>query len=106
MPDNNLWGIYGSTLYDQYGPCCNCCDREYCSGCPPAYSSDNEECIALFTSEELAKQYKEASRLKTPTQSWPGGIYRKKSLLSGYKDLEIRQHSPDSAPEIDPEINF
>ena len=61
---------------------------------------DTDEIIALFTSKELAEQYLERAKLKSPT--W-GRKYKAKSLLASCRSAYIELYEPEEY-RIDPEL--
>jgi hypothetical protein len=61
----------------------------------------HEVTLATFDTEELAKAYEKASRLKNP--KW-NSKYRMKSLLGGHTKVYIEYFEPEIPPEHNPTL--
>ena len=81
-----MWALVGSS-YCFYGDEC-------CSG---------EKVVALFDTEEAARKYEKAARLKNPVMFKK---YRDKSVLSSYEHVIVTTHLYPDEPIQNPEINW
>lgn len=68
-------------------------------------TTTEEEVVALFTEEKLAKEYIEKARLKTPKrESFSGTVsFRENTLLAGCESAYVQTHYPLDVP-VDPTL--
>lgn len=75
---------------------------DYDYGYADIISEDTEDLVAIFSSEEKAIAYVEASLLKGKYSIYKE--FRKKSLLSSYDGYNIKEVREDSDYPYDPEL--
>ena len=95
-----LYCIVGEPhIYNDYYACR--CSTHYMPG------AEDEETVAVFTSEKKAKAYLEASKLKSYDVSYirdPNKQFRAKSLLRGYVSAYVQRYYPPDELPVDPEL--